>query len=172
MDDVYEIARAGLELAEKATPGEWHAVRGPHKVCDQDGEMLWCWGGSIHDIRVVAGDIDAVDPPTDIVETTVEIYDDENDYEVESNGVADTALIAHAGTHYAALCRAVIEAEQTRLAQKAVVEAAVEQERQRFLADESRAARQDLETQAQHTEDYRSACRTTNAAVRAMKEQR
>ena len=62
------------------------------------------------------------------------------------------------------VCRAL-------LAQKAVVEAAVEQERQRFLADESRAARQDLETQAQHTEDYRSACRATNAAVRAMKEQ-
>lgn len=56
------------------------------------------------------------------------------------------------------------------LAQQAVVEAAEEQERQRFLADEARAARQDLETQAQHTEDYRSACRTTNAAVRAMME--
>lgn len=70
-----------------------------------------------------------------------------------------------------AASRELDEIRRALLAQKAVVEAAVEQERQRFLADEARAARQDLETQAQHTEDYRSACRTTNAAVRAMKEQ-
>jgi len=133
--DVYEIARAGLELAEKANA----VLAGPSMY--HEGEML-------------------------IVPDPSRMFDanGRDGWMGESSCPEYGRLFAHAGTHYAALCRAL-------LAQKAVVEAAVEQERQRFLADEARAARQDLETQAQHTEDYRSACRTTNAAVRAMKEQ-
>jgi len=157
--DVYEIARAGLELAEKATPGPWRGDR---------------WDGTVK-YAVLA----APEPNASFTEETAEQWIEilTVDHKNGTSGFdgpqasENEALVLHAGTHYAALCRAVIEAEQTRLAQKAVVEAAVEQERQRFLADEARAARQDLETQAQHTEDYRSACRMTNAAVRAMKEQ-
>ena len=76
-----DIARAGLEIAEKATPGPMR-VNGPNNVClarDASGH------GS-----TVANTYYGKDVTSD-----------------EATGLC--FLIAHAGTHLAALCRAVLE---------------------------------------------------------------
>ena len=116
MGDVYEIARAGLELAEKANA----VLAGPSMY--HEGEML-------------------------IVPDPSRMFDanGRDGWMGESSCPEYGRLFAHAGTHYAALCRAL-------LAQKAVVEAAV----------------------AMVEDDSTSAALTFNRlarAVRAMKEQ-
>lgn len=92
MADVYEIARAGLELAEKANA----VLAGPSMY--HEGEML-------------------------IVPDPSRMFDanGRDGWMGESSCPEYGRLFAHAGTHYAALCRAL-------LAQKAVVEAAEELE--------------------------------------------
>lgn len=123
MADVYEIARAGLELAEKATPGPWISAdreKDDHayvkSLIDADD------GDPIRRRAVLMSELSLM-----LFWPAHANNKDAEDAAVERT-YANADMIAHAGTHYAALCRAVIEAEQTRLAQKAVVEAAEELE--------------------------------------------
>ena len=140
MADVYEIARAGLELAEKATPGPWRGDR---------------WDGTVK-YAVLA----APEPNASFTEETAEQWIEILTVD-HKNGTAgfdgpqasdNEALVLHAGTHYAALCRAL-------LAQKAVVEAAEELE---DCVDEYGYV---------NTAHYSACADKVCRAVRAMKEQ-
>lgn len=133
MADPYEIAREALELAEKATPGPWTPCGANDGKCSCG--LVWS-------------------RPADLCVTAchhIECPDEQHSYGGYKHAqlTANQHMIAHAGTHYAALCRAL-------LAQRAVVEAAVAQERAEYAG-----SMYDFQKQREN------ARKATNKAVRA-----
>ena len=90
--DVRKLAQEAVELAGKATPGPW--VQSDPEFGDHDTSHFICSG-------------DKEDPAAPLVATAEPRMDS-----VQAMG--DAGLIAHAGTHYATIARALIEALDER----------------------------------------------------------